>query len=350
VAGPYLESEVGRSQEFHHFIYVQPDGFYYNTATAGGLVIGKNVSHRLWVQRAFRGEANLSDPLISLSLGIPKINVASPIGSAAQPVGVLSGGITIERIVEVVKQLQYGYGSYAFALNSQGRAIAHPNPNLMSTKERLGPSFMSSANGDLAAVASGMVKGQQGIELIELDGSSKYVAYLPLRQAKWSVALVIPRANIESQLRLLDLIALVVLGLAVTMIAVLWQVQSFEQTELKRSEAILEQQNQQLKETLHQLKQTQTQLVQAEKMSSLGEMIAGITHEINNPVNFIVGNLAHADAYTQSLIEMLQLYEQYYLEPAPEIQERCNLLRSSLSTGYYEEDYSDAGSGTGVYL
>jgi len=326
VAGPYLESEVERSQEFHHFIYVQPDGSYYNTATAGGLVIGKNVSHRLWVQRAFRGEANLSDPLISLSLGIPKINVASPIGSAAQPVGVLSGGITIERIVEVVKQLQYGHGSYAFALNSQGRAISHPNPDLMSTKEKPAPSFLESTNKDLAAVAARMVKGEQGIELVQLDGGWQCVAYLPLQQANWSVALVIPRAQIESQLGLLDLLALVVLGLAVTMIAVLWQMQSFEQTQLKRSEAILGQQNQQLQETLDQLKQTQIQLVQAEKMSSLGEMIAGITHEINNPVNFIVGNLAHADAYTQSLIEMLQLYEQYYPEPAPEIQERSQAV------------------------
>ncbi|MGK7902126.1 MAG: ATP-binding protein [Hormoscilla sp.] len=334
VAGPYLESEVERSQAFHHFIYVQPDGTYYNTATAGGLVVGKNVSHRLWVQRALRGEANLSDPLISLSLGIPKINVASPIGSAARPVGVLSGGITIERIVEVVNRLEYGHRSYAFALNSQSRAIAHPNPNLMSTKERPAPSFLSSTNGDLAVIAEEMAKGQEGMKLISIDGSYKYIAYLPLRQANWSVALVIPRGNIESQLGLLDLIALAVLGLAVTTIAVLWQVQSFEQRQLKRSETILGQQNQQLQETLDQLKQTQSQLIHTGKMSSLGQMVAGVAHEINNPTSFIFGNLQHAQDYVQDLLCLLELYSQECPEPSQQVEDKIE----EIDLDYLKED------------
>jgi signal transduction histidine kinase/sensor domain CHASE-containing protein len=64
----------------------------------------------------------------------------------------------------------------------------------------------------------------------------------------------------------------------------------------------------QLRETLQELQQTQSQLIQTEKMSSLGQMVAGVAHEINNPVNFIYGNITHADEYIQQLLELLRLY------------------------------------------
>jgi signal transduction histidine kinase len=65
-----------------------------------------------------------------------------------------------------------------------------------------------------------------------------------------------------------------------------------------------------LETTLRELQTAQTQLVQSEKMTSLGMMVAGVAHEINNPVNFIHGNLTHADEYIRQLIEHLQLYRQ----------------------------------------
>ncbi|BAZ30973.1 two-component sensor histidine kinase [Cylindrospermum sp. NIES-4074] len=80
-------------------------------------------------------------------------------------------------------------------------------------------------------------------------------------------------------------------------------------------------QAQKLTETLHQLQQTQTQLIQHEKMSSLGQLVAGVAHEINNPVNFIHGNLIHANDYFQDMLELLHLYEQHYPHPHPEIQD-----------------------------
>ncbi|TVU55629.1 MAG: PAS domain-containing sensor histidine kinase [Arthrospira sp. PLM2.Bin9] len=76
-----------------------------------------------------------------------------------------------------------------------------------------------------------------------------------------------------------------------------------------------------LEAALVQLQRTQTQLVQTEKMSSLGQLVAGIAHEINNPVNFIFGNLGHGYKYIEDLLRLVDLYKQYYPETPPEIEE-----------------------------
>lgn len=89
---------------------------------------------------------------------------------------------------------------------------------------------------------------------------------------------------------------------------------------IKQSEAQLREKATQLEHTLHELQETQTQLIQTEKMSSLGLLVAGIAHEINNPVSFIYGNIPHATQYTQDLLHLIDLYRQEYPQPAPIIQ------------------------------
>ncbi|MEL7223924.1 MAG: response regulator, partial [Cyanobacteria bacterium J06576_12] len=81
-----------------------------------------------------------------------------------------------------------------------------------------------------------------------------------------------------------------------------------------------------LTEVLEDLKQTQVHLVQSEKMSSLGQMMAGIAHEINNPVNFIYGNLRPAKDYFQDLIELVEHYQTCYPNPNEELQEHLETL------------------------
>ncbi|MEH2418843.1 ATP-binding protein [Nostoc sp.] len=95
--------------------------------------------------------------------------------------------------------------------------------------------------------------------------------------------------------------------------------QTLEEKIEARTQA-LRQKNIVLKDTLQELRHTQSQLIQNEKMSSLGQLVAGIAHEINNPVNFIYGNLKYTDDYTQQLLSLLQLYQKYYPHPDPEIQ------------------------------
>ncbi|BAZ40848.1 integral membrane sensor signal transduction histidine kinase [Calothrix sp. NIES-4101] len=90
--------------------------------------------------------------------------------------------------------------------------------------------------------------------------------------------------------------------------------------ELQQAEVLLKEQTQQLQMTLESLQKTQLQLVQSEKMSSLGELVAGIAHEINNPVNFIHGNLVHVRDYTYNLLALIQLYQKFYPNAVPEIQ------------------------------
>jgi len=75
----------------------------------------------------------------------------------------------------------------------------------------------------------------------------------------------------------------------------------------------------QLTETLQDLQQKEAQLIQNEKMSSLGQMVAGVAHEINNPVNFIYGNLTHCEQYVKDLLDLLRLYQKYYPEPCEKI-------------------------------
>jgi signal transduction histidine kinase len=91
-----------------------------------------------------------------------------------------------------------------------------------------------------------------------------------------------------------------------------------------------------LTETLHKLQQTQSQLIQNEKMSSLGQLVAGVAHEINNPVNFIHGNLTYANEYFQEMLTLLHLYQQHYPNPQAEIHD----FAEKIDLGFITDDLS----------
>lgn len=264
LAEPFLQLEQDRLSDYWMFILVNPNGTYYTTRS--GFVNGKNLSDREYFQRAMRGETQASDLIISRSTGKRQINISVPIWSfppshldqlvsdrmearkkslafygfstdlLQQPkvLGNLAGNIPISHVSQIVANTQLGKGSYAFALDSKGVPIAHPNKKFLEGLN----SFLNSSNTALATISKSMVARQQGIQLMQLDGEWVYTAFAPLNGANWSIALVIPRANVEQELGPLNILALVVGGLLI--IAILVAIQQFRQFEQTRERAAQE--------------------------------------------------------------------------------------------------------------
>lgn len=490
VINPYLQLELKRIKDFYGFALAEIDGSYYTTKF--GTRSNSNIKDRPHFQKAMAGETYVSDPSVSRNVDMTLVTIATPIFPEGllngKPVGVLISAISINKFIQIISILKYTESSYAFALNSKGVPIVHPDPNLMGNLDQPAASFLEAKDPNLAKLAQKMISKKSDIELMEIDGKSVYVAYVSLEEVNWSIALVIPRSQLEKELNALNLLATVLgilLGVAIlasiilvkgfetnrvraeteallnrlnkriraslnlneileTTVEELGNILCFERicfgwynlqqktleisaeyclkglpkklgkfylesredfnNKLKNGESLrflLDQDNfntdkfcekeylelkndfylaipifidsenqgyliasnsrkfrnknetklllavadqlaiaitqshlytqtqeqvQLLDQTLMNLKRTQSRLVHSEKMSSLGQLVAGIAHEINNPISFIYGNVSYANEYVKDLLKIVNLYLEYYPEPVLEIQQEIELL------------------------
>lgn len=93
-----------------------------------------------------------------------------------------------------------------------------------------------------------------------------------------------------------------------------------------------------LEDANNEIKNAQVMMVHSEKMRSLGQLVAGITHEINNPINFIHGNMTHLKNYSEALIDIINLYETCEISLNEEERQKINELKDKIELDFIKED------------
>lgn len=116
--------------------------------------------------------------------------------------------------------------------------------------------------------------------------------------------------------------------------------------QLAEKNVLLEQKVAEVSQSYDDLQRLQIKLIQSERLSSLGQMVTGIAHEIHNPINFIYGNLDHASHYTQDMLRLLQLYQAEYPQPTPRIQAELNAIDLNFIEADLSKLFASMHSGT----
>jgi PAS domain S-box-containing protein len=226
---PYFQSKLKRLEDFSVLSMARSDGWRYGTKGES-----TNIRDREYFQRAMAGEVNISDPLISRSEKELSISVAAPIwgfpNRNADPIGEVHGMVRIARLERLINKLKYGDNSYAFAVNTQGKVVL--KSDFANTLKNPISNLFNPHHTQVPQIAKLILKGEQDIKKVKLDGKWKYIAYIPLQEVDWSLALVIPANNVEMPVLAIDAMALAVSFLTIGIILVTWRMQSFKHIKL----------------------------------------------------------------------------------------------------------------------
>lgn len=363
---------------------VYTDTYVIGTTSLEGINIARsdnkelrNYSDRSWFLKAVAGNNIVRQTLISRISGKPALCLATPIRRESTPFeiepkklvspagrqqsvsirGVVNLCMYLKNLAQEVGAVRLGRTGFAFLVDENGRVLAHPDAKLVSGKELTDLSAyppvktVLQGNSNLSSFVD-----QAGVEWLfqgyKLDSGWRVIvlqqANEVLRQERrfWQLTVMVAVVAVLGVGGLTGLSATRLIGpishLTVAATA-LSRGQLNQRVKIQRNDELgtlakafnsmaeqlhssfarLEKMNEELQIRLQQLKQVQTQVIHSEKMSSLGQLVAGVAHEINNPVNFIHGNLHYADEYTQNLLALLQLYQQHYPQPVSDIQAKA---------------------------
>jgi len=248
------------------------------------------------------------------------ISRAAPVYLGDQFAGVVGVDILINNLMDTVRDETYR-GANIFVVGHDRNLLLHPSFNKAPNQNPIAAT--TALPPELQPHLERILQGESG----QMQSMAGYqVMYYNLQNLPWHSVMWIPERKLWLETVKSSFWSSVVPWLALmTMLGVIvgevrrrniiqsnLQLKTIDDLELKTSE---------LSDTLAQLKQTQAGLIQNEKMSSLGHLVGGIAHEINNPVNFIHGNLKPAQEYIQSLLTLIGLYEKNSPQIIPKIQD-----------------------------
>ncbi|MDJ1171747.1 ATP-binding protein [Roseofilum sp. BLCC_M154] len=333
-----------------------------------------NFRDRSWFQGAIQGQPITRETLITRRTGEPAVIFSAPMyiegGDRLHPQGAIRMGMVLTEISDVIGMTQIGKTGFAFLVNEQGQLLAHPNRQLLQNSLQ-----------DLSEYppVQQLLKGKEG--LLEFEDSDRiHWLSTSIKLANgWGVILMQQEeealATEQSYHRwaiFISILTLIVVG-SITWYFSRWVTQpltnltegvwnlskgqwnervylsqkdelgtlakafnrmaaqlqlTFKALEIAKENLELKvaERTEQLNTTVQELKQTQAQMIQTEKMSSLGQMVAGVAHEINNPVSFIHGNLTHAETYAEDLLSLVQLYREHYPQPPEAIRQEIEAI------------------------
>ncbi|MEB3281639.1 MAG: ATP-binding protein [Lyngbya sp.] len=330
-----------------------------------------NYSDRSWFQGAILGNPITREIIISRRTGEPAAIFSAPIreqnpltpaeNSSTFPsgkiIGVIRLGILLNELAEAVGATRVGETGFAILVDQKGQLIAHPNSQLLSGEKLTDLS--------LYPPVKQLLNNDQGLFYFTDDRGIQWLSYSIQLENKWGAIVLQQQAEVFAKVRsfwqLEITIAIIATGGMGILMGLLahrliqpisdlteaasqvsqgkWhqQVQVRGQDELailaqtfnrmakalKQSFSLLTKINEELKasearerekaialeQSLQKLQQAQSQLIQTEKMSSLGQIVAGVAHEINNPVNFIHGNLIYLRQYSKDLLKLIEIYQ-----------------------------------------